>query len=129
APHAAGEIENLAEAAPPLDGVELLAKERHAHFAGYEEVEAVALVGLPDDDGSRVHGLPAADLHDLPQGDVVEVLEKRHVAQLVELLRIGNRRPRKAQRREGLAELLAELEPGPVASSRILLDGLHHDLV
>src|SRR5205814_1679169 len=92
APRPAGEIENLAEAAPGLDGVELLAQESHAHFAGYQEVETVALVGLPDDDGSRVHGLPAADPHDLPQGDVVEVLEKRHIAQIVELLGIGNRR-------------------------------------
>src|SRR5207245_4240205 len=86
APHAAGEVQDLAEAAAGLDDVELLAEEHYADFAADQEEEAVALIGLPDDDGSRFDGLPAADAHHLPERDVVEVLEEGHIPEPVELL-------------------------------------------
>ena len=97
-PMRAGEVEDLAEAAARLDDVELLAEQRDADLAFDEQVEAVALVGLLDDRRFRFHRLPAADPHDFPERDVVEVLEERHVAQLVELLRVGSRGARQAQR-------------------------------
>src|SRR5258706_55039 len=106
--------------------VALLTTGRHAHLGVDQEIETIGLVGLTDNDGSRVQGLPAADAHDLPQGDVVEVLEKRHVTQIVELLRIGDRCAGKAQGGKGLAELLAELEPGLVAGGAGFFHRLHY---
>jgi len=65
--------------------------------------------------------VPASIVCQLPirttshSGDVVEVLEERHIAELVEFLGIGGRGARQAQRRKRLAQILAELEPGLIA--------------
>src|SRR5262245_38993528 len=123
------EVEQLTEAPAAAHGVDRGAVDRNVDLALHEEIETLTRVTLADDRRLPGDRPPRADPQCFPERDVVEVLEGRERAQLVELRRVGDRLAGEAQRRKRLREILAEVDPGLVAVRGILPHRLETDLV